>query len=71
MKKIINCIDFADGGDGLIQFTEFILAGCSKKNLLVSENILKEFTYLDMDKDGVIGYEDVRKFMMSYCDDQL
>lgn len=47
MKKIINCIDFADGGDGLIQFTEFILAGCSKKNLLSYDNIMKEFIYLD------------------------
>jgi len=47
------------------------LAACSKKSLLISDNILKEFTYLDMDKDGVIGYEDVRKFMMSYCDDTL
>ena len=35
MKRIISCIDFADGGDGLIQFTEFLLAGCSKKNLLI------------------------------------
>ena len=68
MKRIISCIDFADGGDGLIQFTEFLLAGCSKKNLLVQENIIKEFHYLDMDHDGQIGLEDMRKFLMSYAD---
>ena len=70
MRKIISCIDFADGGDGLIQFTEFILAGCSKKTLLSQENIIKEFSYLDMDKDGVIAYEDIRKFMMSFSDSE-
>ena len=43
MKTIIDCIDCADGGDGLIQFTEFILAGCNKKALLTPENIMKEF----------------------------
>ena len=69
MKRIISCIDFADGGDGLIQFTEFLLAGCSKKNLLVEDNIIKEFNYLDMDKDGQIGLNDMRKFMMSYSED--
>jgi len=48
MRKIIACIDFADGGDGLIQFTEFVLAACSKASLLNHDNIVKEFQYLDM-----------------------
>ena len=52
MNQIIQCIDFADGGDGLIQFTEFVLAGCSKKNLLTTENMVKEFKFVDMDSDG-------------------
>ena len=49
MKKIIRAIDFADGGDGLIQFTEFVLAACSKKNLLSADNMIKEFRYIDSD----------------------
>lgn len=65
MLKVISCIDFADGGDGQIQFTEFILAACSKKSLLSNENIIKEFRYLDMDKDNKLGLEDIRKFMLS------
>jgi len=68
MRKIIACIDCADGGDGLIQFTEFVLAGSSKKNLLCQENIIKEFNYLDVDHDGMIGLEDMRKFLISYSD---
>lgn len=69
MKRIVACIDFADGGDGLIQFTEFILAGCNKKNLLVQEHIIEEFKFLDMDKDGQIGIEDMRKFLMTFSED--
>ena len=41
MRKIIDCIDFVDGGDGLIQFTEFVLAGCNKSTLLTFDNIIK------------------------------
>lgn len=69
MQKIIKCID--DGGDGLIQFTEFVLASCSKKNLLSEAHIITEFTYLDMDKDGMIGIDDMRKFLLSYSDKVL
>ena len=49
MRKIIRCIDFADDGDGLIQFTEFVLAGCSKKILLSTENMITEFKFVDID----------------------
>ena len=63
-------IDFGGGGDGLIQFTEFILAGCNKKDLLTPENIRKEYDYLDFDKDGLVGLEDIRKFMMSFSDSE-
>ena len=63
-------IDFGGGGDGLIQFTEFILAGCSKKELLTPENIFKEYNYLDFDKDGLVGLDDIRKFMMSFSDSE-
>lgn len=70
MRHVIKNMDFADGGDGLIQFSEFILAACTKKHLLVSENIIKEFTYLDMDKDGVIGRADITKFLTTYDGDK-
>ena len=52
MRRVIAHIDYSGGGDGLIQFSEFLLAGCSKKNLLTEANVMKEFTYLDMDKDN-------------------
>ena len=68
MTRIIRSIDFNDGGDGLIQFTEFVLAGCSKKNLLSSDNMIKEFRYIDSDQDGEISVEDVRKFLQSYSE---
>ena len=68
MKKIIRAIDFADGGDGLIQFTEFVLAACSKKNLLSADNMIKEFRYIDSDQDGEISVDDIRKFLQSYSE---
>ena len=46
MEKMVLHIDFGAGqnsGDGLIQFTEFIIAACDKKSLLSEENIRKEF----------------------------
>ena len=64
MKRIISAI--ADSPEGCIHFTGFILAGCTKKNLLSADNIVKEFNYLDMDHDGMIGFEDMRKFLLSY-----
>ena len=64
MKRIISAI--AGSPEGCIQFTGFILAGCTKKNLLSADNIVKEFNYLDMDHDGMIGFEDMRKFLLSY-----
>ena len=66
MRDVIKNMDFAHGGDGLIQFSEFILAACQKKHLLISENIIKEFTYLDVDKDGVIGRADIHKFLTTF-----
>ena len=56
------------GGDGLIQFTEFLVAGCDKHTLLSVENIRKEFLYLDHDKDGFINTHDIEKFMYGLAD---
>lgn len=36
-------MDLIDGGDGLIQYTEFLVCGANKKSLLSAENIRKEF----------------------------
>ena len=50
----------------MIQFTEFVLAGCFKKNLLSSDNMINEFNFVDMDKDGKISVLDVQKFLQSF-----
>ena len=66
MKKMVDSMDLPGtktGGDGLIQFTEFLCAACDKVTLLTSENIHKEFRYLDADQDGVINANDIEKFM--------
>ena len=66
MKRMVDSMDLAGtrtGGDGLIQFTEFLVAACDKISLLTSDNIHKEFKCLDADQDGVINANDLEKFM--------
>ena len=67
MQKILKFMDLS-GGDGLIQFTEFLVAGCDKRNLLTEANIKKEFEFLDYDKDKFIGPDDIEKFMYAHAD---
>ena len=46
MQKMIHFLDLAGtqtGGDGLIQFSEFLVAACNKKALLEDTNIKREF----------------------------
>lgn len=71
MERMVLQIDFGAGknsGDGLIQFTEFIMAACDKKLLLSEENIRKEFQYLDRDQDGFINENDIEKLMFGFSD---
>ena len=63
MVEYIDLPGTRTGGDGLIQFTEFLVAGCDKQLLLSSENIHKEFLYLDEDKDCFINAKDIEKFI--------
>ena len=56
------------GGDGLIQYQEFLVAGCDKRNLLSERNLEKEFEFIDVDKDGFIGPDDIEKFMIENVD---
>ena len=66
MKKMVASMDLPGtktGGDGLIQFTEFLVAACDKVTLLTQENIQKQFKQLDADQDGVINAHDIEKFM--------
>ena len=66
MRKMVASMDLPGtktGGDGLIQFTEFLVAASDKISLLTSDNIHKEFKYLDADQDGVINANDIEKFM--------
>ena len=45
MLKFINF----GGGDDLIQYTEFLIAGSNKAILFREENCQKEFNFLDLD----------------------
>ena len=66
MQKMLKYMDLS-GGDGLIQFTEFLIAGCDKRSLLTEANLLKEFEFLDLDKDNFIGPGDIEKFMYGFA----
>ena len=66
MLRMLKFIDFG-GGDGLIQFTEFLIAGSNKAVLFKEENCQKEFKFLDLDQDGFIGLEDIETFMTGIC----
>ena len=66
MQRMINSMDLEGtktGGDGLIQYSEFLVAACNKQSLLEGSNINKEFKYLDHDKDGVLDVSDIERFM--------
>ena len=67
MQKILKFMDLS-GGDGLIQFTEFLVAGCDKQSLLTEANIRKEFEFLDLDKDKFITPSDIENFMYRFAD---
>ena len=66
MQKMLKFMDLS-GGDGLIQFTEFIVAGCDKRSLLTEANLQKEFQFLDVDQDSFIGPSDIEKFMYGFA----
>ena len=63
---MLKYIDFG-GGDGVIQYTEFLIAGSNKVVLFKEENLQKEFKFLDLDQDGFIGLEDIESFMTGIC----
>ena len=52
----------------MIQFTEFLVAGCDKKLICNEDNIRKEFEFLDDDNSGIIGTEEIIKFMNGMTD---
>ncbi len=45
--------------DGKVQFTEFLIAGCNKKQLFVPHNLEKCFEFIDKNNDGIICEEDL------------
>jgi hypothetical protein len=44
--------------DGNIQYTEFIMAGCNKHDLLTDSSMRTTFSNMDYDKDGKISKAD-------------
>ena len=61
MEGVINQIDL--DFDGKIQFTEFLIACCNKKQLFTAHNIEQCFNYIDANQDGEIDTEDMSTFL--------
>jgi len=55
-KKIIQNADM--NKDGNIQYTEFMMAGCNKHDLLTDSSMRTTFSNMDYDKDGKISKAD-------------
>jgi Ca2+-binding EF-hand superfamily protein len=58
MNRIVKAVDL--GGDGKVQFTEFMAAASNKDLLLSDSNLRKAFSYFDMDQDGRIDLLDIK-----------
>ena len=68
MNEMISYLDSAEGGDNLIQFTEFLVAACDKNIICTDENIRKEFNFIDEDLSGIIGTDEIITFMDNMTD---
>lgn len=58
MNKMVKNADI--GGDGKIQFSEFMAASSDKEKLLTEANLKKTFSYFDVGQDGKVDYFDVK-----------
>ena len=60
---ILHSMDTDD--DQRIDFTEFLAAAYSKQKLLNHQNLIAAFKVFDLDGDGTIGKEEVKKVFNS------
>jgi len=49
--------------NGLVDYSEFVMAATTKQNVLSEEKIKDLFDYLDKDKKGYVGREDIKKLI--------
>ena len=47
-----------------------MLAGCSKKTLLFTDNMVNEFHFVDNDNDNEINIQDIRKFLKGFSTEE-
>lgn len=57
MFKMLRYVDI--GGDGKIQFSEFMAAASDKDKLLSETNLNKTFNFFDINQDGRIDLFDI------------
>lgn len=67
MRRLMAEID--EGGSGAIFYTEFIASTISKQTYMKEEVCRAAFHVFDMDGDGVISTEDLRKMLESIGDE--
>ena len=61
MNKIMKDVNLVN--PKTISFTEFLIAACSKNNLLTEANLKQVFNFIDDDGDQFINREDFKKFI--------
>jgi len=67
MQKILAYTDM--NGDGIIQFTEFMISGCNKRDMLTDYNLKNAFNAMDHDKNGKISKDDYEFIVRGFADD--
>lgn len=67
-KQIIKNADLNQ--DGNFQYTEFIMAGCNKHDLLIDSSMRSTYSSIDNDKDGKISKADYDFFIRGFSADQ-
>lgn len=66
-RRILKNADLS--GDGIIQFTEFLMAGCNKYDLLTDSSMRTAFSNMDYDKDGKITTADYDFMIRGFLQD--
>ena len=49
--------------DGVISFTEFLVATCNKRMLFTDHNLRELFNFIDKNRDGIVDLDDLQSFL--------
>lgn len=69
MRRLLCYIDMND--DGMIQFSEFVIAGCNKFELITDQSLRVAFSNMDVDKNGKISKADYDFTVRGFSDDNF